>query len=539
VNDFTLTAGEWVQVGPNIADFSVTNDFTLGDTDTAIFKRFAGGTGASASHAYLIDDVYGLQGIDSAEAMLSNHFKLNRNIEANVTENWNGALGFDPIGGFSSGEFFEGTFDGQDFEIRNLVINNNSTSGGLFSIIAGSSEVKNFSLITPDIYNRDAGALAFALAYRSGIEPYFQSFVDRVYVKGGSIESSGYAGGLFAFVEQGAVITNSGSSAAVTGNGGVGGLIGAAEWGGVVLDNVYATGDVVNSSSFGSTGGLVGYLYADPYFEAFDYDITINKAFSSGTVTVNGGSAGGFVGVVFQEDDSGNLNITDSYSHSNIVNLGASGNLGGFVGYAGDASTVARMTLNSVYSTGSVTFTPSGSTFAGAFAGTLVATVSADVIDSFYDSSVNTLPIVGNGETFSVGAPIGRSTAQMKMKSTFTSAGWDFNNIWQIDSGPNYPTFRLHPLPGVLPVLLLETSKVYRYLNLFRFHLFGSLPKIKSRDLGSSASLVDTARDRVMVDYVVASEERVLESTEKTELISIERGVYENAPYERNITVAP
>jgi len=33
----------------------------------------------------------------------------------------------------------------------------------------------------------------------------------------------------------------------------------------------------------------------------------------------------------------------------------------------------------------------------------------------------------------------GKTTAEMKTKSTFTYAGWDFVNIWDICEGTNYP----------------------------------------------------------------------------------------------------
>jgi hypothetical protein len=36
----------------------------------------------------------------------------------------------------------------------------------------------------------------------------------------------------------------------------------------------------------------------------------------------------------------------------------------------------------------------------------------------------------------------GKTTAQMNTKSTFTSAGWDFVEIWLINEGATYPVLR-------------------------------------------------------------------------------------------------
>jgi hypothetical protein len=58
----------------------------------------------------------------------------------------------------------------------------------------------------------------------------------------------------------------------------------------------------------------------------------------------------------------------------------------------------------------------------------------------FWDTQT-TGKTVGIGYGTATGA-IGKSTADMKTLSTFTSAGWDFNNIWAICEGTNYPRLR-------------------------------------------------------------------------------------------------
>ena len=42
---------------------------------------------------------------------------------------------------------------------------------------------------------------------------------------------------------------------------------------------------------------------------------------------------------------------------------------------------------------------------------------------------------------------IGKSTAEMQMRSTFADAGWDMVNVWDIGENQTYPFLRTH-LPG-------------------------------------------------------------------------------------------
>jgi hypothetical protein len=42
----------------------------------------------------------------------------------------------------------------------------------------------------------------------------------------------------------------------------------------------------------------------------------------------------------------------------------------------------------------------------------------------------------------SIGNATGLTTAEMKTESTFTDAGWDFDNVWEI-IGDNYPTLQM------------------------------------------------------------------------------------------------
>ncbi len=93
-----------------------------GSTRTTSFS----GSGTEAD-PYVIDSLVDLQAINKNSTTRSHAYKLDSDIDASETRNWNGGEGFDPIGSFS------GTFDGDGNEISDLYIDRPSTDKvGLF-----------------------------------------------------------------------------------------------------------------------------------------------------------------------------------------------------------------------------------------------------------------------------------------------------------------------------------------------------------------------------------------------------------------------
>jgi hypothetical protein len=65
----------------------------------------------------------------------------------------------------------------------------------------------------------------------------------------------------------------------------------------------------------------------------------------------------------------------------------------------------------------------------------------------FWDVTVNPdVNGIGNGSDPNV---IGKTTVEMQMRSTFTDAGWDFVEVWDIGENQTYPYLRVHS-PGDL-----------------------------------------------------------------------------------------
>jgi hypothetical protein len=234
-----------------------------------------------------------------------------------------------------------------------------------------------------------------------------------------------HVGGLVGFNYDGSSISNCYSTALVSGTGhDVGGLVG--ENGGSI-SNCYSTGAVSGSSIVRSSslvGGLVG-----------DNDGSISNCYSTGSV-----SGGYYVGGLVGENYGGSISTcystgdvssfsSDNYNpavgglvgnnyYGSISNCYSAGLVSSFSSYncypaVGGLVGANDGSISNCYSIGPVSGT-------GDYVGGLVGESSDGSISaSFWD--VNT-----SGQTTGYGGT-GKTTAQMKTLSTFTSAGWDFS----------------------------------------------------------------------------------------------------------------
>ena len=216
-----------------------------------------------------------------------------------------------------------------------------------------------------------------------------------------------------------------------TGRTYAGGLVGYQSYG--TITSCYSTGSVASSSSFSSSwaGGLVGYQ---------SYG-TITSCYSTGTVVASSSSSASWAGGLVGQQNSGT--VTYCYSTGAVVASSSfSSYAGGLVGQQYYSSTIT-----SCYSTGAVVASSSSSL---SYAGGLVGACVVAVIEKCYSTgpvfatgqNVHKGGLLGfssgtvtacfwdtqtSGLTTSVGGT-GETTSQMRMLSTFTSAGWDFTN---------------------------------------------------------------------------------------------------------------
>ncbi|MCX6735427.1 MAG: Ig-like domain-containing protein [Candidatus Peregrinibacteria bacterium] len=282
---------------------------------------------------------------------LAGHYILTGDVDCQTDTHaggalWNGGLGFEPLGTVNPGVQFTGTFNGQKYAVKNLFINRPAANGvGLFGGLG------------------DGGLIIY-----TGVQ-----------------------------------------NANITGDNGVGGLLGYSGSGANVYFS-YSTGTVTGLADY--DGGLIGYN---------DTGAFVGGSYS--TANVSGASyVGGFVGY---NKSSTNGGVSSSYSSGNVV--GTSGGVGGFVGNN-------EGTVGNSYSLGTV----SGGSAKG-FCGANTGTVSA----SGWDTETS-----GRGDS---DGGVAKTTLEMKTGSTFTDAGWDFSSIWNIGTSTNngYPYFRWVEFPNV------------------------------------------------------------------------------------------
>ncbi len=296
------------------------------------------------------------------------------------------------------GVAFSGVFDGNDHKIKNLNIDGGVGSRylGLFGYIDGDGDVSNLGL------------------------------------EGGSVSGGWIVGGLVGSTNEG-TISKCYSTCDVNGVNNVGGLMGRFEYGSV--SNCYSTGEVSGTNE--AIGGLAGYTKA-----------IVSNCYSTGNVN-GGGSVGGLVGSAIYSS------VSNCYSTGDVSGTGET--IGGLTGYTFGI-------VSNCYSTGNVS--------GGRFVGGLMGSNNANVSNCYSTGDVNGGDSVGglvggnwdvvlncfwdtdsqtHGVTESIGlngGPVinvaGLPTPQMQTRSTFTDAGWNFINIWNIGENQTYPYLRVY-----------------------------------------------------------------------------------------------
>jgi len=325
VGTFTLTSGNWSQLGGSLPAFSATDFRITGGS----FLRALGGDG-SAGNPYLLTDTYGLQGMGSS-TLLGSSFALANDISAAGTANWNSGDGFAPVGDSSTA--YTGSFNGNSHTISNLTIARPTQDYvGLFGYIGAGGAASNLTL---------AGGTANGASQVGMLAGQSDGSVTNVsssgnVVSGGGGVSGSNIGGLIGY-NTGAV-SNASASGTVTDGMTVGGLVGSNDG---TLSNISATGAV---SGFFTTGGLVG-----------SNSGSVSNASASGTV------AGSF--------DTGGLIGSNQGSVSNAHATGAVSGSSSTGGLTGSNSG----TLTDVYATGAVS---ADSSSAGGLVGTNDGTIT-------------------------------------------------------------------------------------------------------------------------------------------------------------------
>ncbi len=279
-----------------------------------LFRRGNG----SESNPYRISNVSLLQNISRDRHA---HYILVCDINANSTRYWNDGIGFDPIGKFYGR--FNGSLDGQGYNITGIFINRTDINLGLFGYMESNGLLSNINLVDANITGKNnlGGLVGNNLGRINGSS--ITGNVKGDYNVGGlvgknlgiitncsaagSVEAYENVGGLVGRNYHG-LIENSSASNNIYGKLSVGGLVGDCD---NIVDNCSATGDVHGNKR---VGGFVGNSWGD-----------VKKCKSFGTVTGNQSFIGGLIG--FQTSGT----VKNCYAKSNVSGKGDF--VGGLVGY--------------------------------------------------------------------------------------------------------------------------------------------------------------------------------------------------------------
>lgn len=304
-----------------------------------------------------VEDVEQLQAINTN---LGGNYALRNSIDATSTDD--GGAGFKPIGLNENGKVkdtgFTGKFDGIDYNIFGLTINNDYTNVGLFGETNGAT-INNVTLVGGSV----TGAAHVGAVVGSALNgTVISNVINSASVNGIDGTNGNNIGGIVG-VAYDTTITNAVNTGAVDGkNNNVGGLVGLLENGSTLNGNSYNLGDV--SSEGHNVGGLVGHAVNSTIGNPSvvngkpveNVQVVYNRLDVEGAYNV-GGIVGNMVGTIVQNaENSGNVTASgydngeytfhtdytvNNYSSNGIKTVDVNvANVGGIAGTASANSTI-------------------------------------------------------------------------------------------------------------------------------------------------------------------------------------------------------
>lgn len=353
-------------------------------------REFAGGNG-SVENPYRVATA---EHLNNVRNHMNAHFKQTGNIDLSP---FGEEKGWEPIGlfitpGHNDNNPFTGSYDGNGYTIRNLVINRPDTIGmGFFGYIDENARLTRIYLEDIDITGQLFIGGLVAISNESIISDCYST---------GKVLGRGTVGGLVGEHHKSS-ISRCYSFCMVTGEGSVGGLVGGNS--NSSISESFAGGNV-RGSVFG-VGGLVGCNWEGS---------GITKSFAIGNVSGGENWTGGLVGANGMSlSGTAGGDITNSYARGNVTGKMYTGGLAG-ENFKGN--------IFSCYAAGRV----KGSENIGGLVGW---TDGSLIKDSYHD--LETTGCLNTAISFS------KSTAEMKREVTFEN--WDFENIWEIKEEETYP----------------------------------------------------------------------------------------------------
>ncbi len=333
------------------------------------------------------------------------HYKLVADIDLSTYGNW------EPLPNFF------GSLDGNGYKIKNLKIEKSSTDNlGFISTLTNTGVLKNIILENVNVLgNNNVGAL---VGYNNGT-------IENSSVTG-SVNGNSYVGGLIGLNNAGQIqYCHTDVTVTATGDR-AGGLIGSINAG--TIYRSYASGSVSGEGI--RYGGLAGHCNV----------VTIEECYASANVTTSKNPVGGLVGhtesgtIIKNSFATGNVTSTNNgidnkfytgglvgRSFGKIVNCYATGSVSGYSRVGGLVGQ-SENTITNCYAVGSIQ-AHNNDELGGLIGSIQPRTVETN--NSYYDS----------GMANDVGKGIPKTTAELKNINTYV--GWDFKEIWMLDSSKN------------------------------------------------------------------------------------------------------
>ena len=278
----------------------------------------------------------------------------------------------------------------------------------------------------------------------------------------GNVGGNDFVGGLIGYVS-GSVIFNCFVKCSVEGNDCVGGLFGIArnDEKSINVTDCFAKGNVKGISN---VGGITGQLFCDASNQYNGTNIRVSKCYAM--CDMQGiKNIGGLTGSLYQSSgyySSFNINISQCFAIGNITGIEY---IGGLCGYSERLFSPwggpTAQTINNCYTAFG---TISGEKYVGGLlgGGSMGPTITSCYATSSVSGNTNVGGLIGDndgtvnncffdyettGQIYGIGSggagcAVGKSTAEMQTKSTYTNVGWDFETIWDINSRGGYPFLR-------------------------------------------------------------------------------------------------
>lgn len=299
------------------------------------------------------------------------------------------------------------------------------------------------------ITNSYSTAEVTGTSYVGGLTGYNSALISHSYASGNvTVHGSSYVGGLVGKNENGTIEYSHATGNVSGAYDGMGGLVGLYKNGNI--RHSYATGNVTGETS--SFGGLIGFAIAYTPEGAGSSSYDISDSYATGNVS-GGIFLGGLIGQL-SVGSNATLTLANNYVTGNVTKAasysGTGYQIGGLLGYVTVSDTSTLNVINN-YSAGQVSGV-AGTTSIGAFIGSIgMDAGTTDNISNNYWNSTTAGQALAIGNTYSLQQPVvnltGLTASQITQQSSFV--GWDIssqlngsNSIWYINQGVSAPVLR-------------------------------------------------------------------------------------------------